>query len=117
MLSCGCDPPTGGMICGANWAFRLGEPVSNQTPYGAELESQDAGAGFATLAVWSPPEGNSCTVIEWLCCGVWAVVSVTMGVPMVWPICVLNPPRPLPQCMGTLPCRLGSAKVDTPSPP
>src|ERR1700734_751537 len=114
MLSCGWEPPTDEIVFGANWAESVGV-VSVQRPSGSELESQVLGPGVAVFST-TPPDPSSWTVITWVCEGVCACVSVTLVTPWGCPITVV-PPGPVPQCIGTWPCRLGKLKVVVPLPP
>src|SRR5688572_15615170 len=53
----------------------------------------------------------------WVWAGISDSTSVTVSLPPVSPRSWRERPGPCPGCIGALPCKSGSAKVDLPSPP
>src|SRR6185503_7580521 len=107
---CGWSPPAGASAL----------PL-NCTSGGAGVPATYGVAPVTRASALPPGEGLLEFIVELIrlceCDGISDSSSVTVSEPPVSPRSCSDRPGPCPGCIGALPCRSGSAKVDLPSPP
>src|SRR5205085_11018411 len=107
MLLCGWSPPAGAMVVSASCVRGDGGAY---IPMPIPLANNSL---FAFVSIASLFDALCVCVCE----GISDSSSVTVSLPPVSPRSCSESPGPCPGCIGALPCMLGRAKFDLPSPP